>query len=180
MTFFDQTEWAEQHPEMAARLAEGRELAQQASRRMKRALWIAGLSAVALWFVFIRPLFAQTLDSPEFMRALENAARIWTVCSSGVCVSSRDEIGGITLDWVHDTWLNGKEVDPRTKRMCCGNNDTKLLDDSQVHAVKGGFLIDDTGEIVPYDREQPSPDGRYYISRWGGSTACFFGPLQGM
>ena len=39
----------------------------------------------------------------------------------------------------------------------------------------------DTGEIVTQDHAQPSPDGEYWVFRWGDPvrTQCFFAPLQG-
>jgi hypothetical protein len=79
----------------------------------------------------------------------------------------------------HDFWANGKEVDPVTKRVCCGQSDAKLLDQTEVHIVPGGYELDDTGEVVPYDHAQPSVDGRYWVFRWGGGTQCFFAPFNG-
>jgi hypothetical protein len=80
----------------------------------------------------------------------------------------------------HDAWWNGKEVDPATKRMCCGDNDVKHLTREQVKAVPGGYLLQDTGEIIPEARAQPSPDGEYWVFRWGSpiQTQCFFAPVQ--
>src|SRR6202012_5783263 len=77
----------------------------------------------------------------------------------------------------HDFWANGKEVDPVTKRVCCGQADAKLLDKTEVQVVPGGYKLDDTGEIVPYDHAQPSVDGQYWVFRWGGGTQCFFAPF---
>jgi len=77
----------------------------------------------------------------------------------------------------HDFWENGKAVDPVTKRVCCGQNDAKMLDQTQVHATVGGYKLDDTGEIVPYEHTQPSVDGQYWVFRWGGGTQCFFAPM---
>jgi hypothetical protein len=33
----------------------------------------------------------------------------------------------------HDTWMDGKRVDPLTKKLCCGENDCKLLPPETVH-----------------------------------------------
>jgi hypothetical protein len=78
----------------------------------------------------------------------------------------------------HDHWWNGKEVDPITKRVCCGDNDAKHLDKSQVQVVKGGYRLLDTGEFVPFAHAQPSVDGEYWVFRWGNprKTQCFFAP----
>ena len=81
----------------------------------------------------------------------------------------------------HDKWWNGKEVDPATKRYCCGDNDIKHLTREEVKIVPGGYQLFDTGEIVTQDHAQPSPDGEYWVFRWGDPvrTQCFFAPLQG-
>jgi len=78
----------------------------------------------------------------------------------------------------HDKWWNGKEVDPATKRYCCGDNDVKHLTREEVKIVPGGYELQDTGEFVPESRTQPSVDGEYWVFRWGHptSTQCFFAP----
>jgi hypothetical protein len=78
----------------------------------------------------------------------------------------------------HNHWWNGKEVDPVTKRVCCGDNDAKHLDKSEVQVVKGGYRLLDTGEFVPFAHAQPSVDGEYWVFRWGNprKTQCFFAP----
>lgn len=48
----------------------------------------------------------------------------------------------------HDQWWNGKEVDPVTKRVCCGQADAKHLEKAEVQVVPGGYRLDDTGETV--------------------------------
>ena len=60
----------------------------------------------------------------------------------------------------HDKWWNGKEVDPSTKRYCCGDNDIKHLTREEVKIVPGGYQLFDTGEVVTQDHAQPSPLGR--------------------
>ena len=79
----------------------------------------------------------------------------------------------------HDQWWNGKEVDPVTKRVCCGQSDAKHLERTEVHVVPGGYELDDTGEIVAESRTQPSVDGEFWVFRWGGGTQCFFAPFNG-
>ena len=82
----------------------------------------------------------------------------------------------------HEKWWNGKEVDPATKRYCCGDNDIKHLTREQVKVTPEGFQLGDTGEIVPHARTQPSPDGEFWVFRWGSpvQTQCFFAPVQSM
>jgi hypothetical protein len=66
----------------------------------------------------------------------------------------------------HDQWLNGYEVDPVLKLMCCGPNDTKLVD-GLVRLSAGGMSIyfdDRPDEIIPFSRVQPSPDGHWWRS----------------
>jgi hypothetical protein len=79
----------------------------------------------------------------------------------------------------HDAWWNGKEVDPSTRRYCCGENDVKHLTREEVRVTTGGYRLEDTGETVPFRRVQPSPDGEFWVFRWGGQTQCFFAPPDG-
>ena len=82
----------------------------------------------------------------------------------------------------HDKWWNGRDVDPATKRYCCGDNDIKHLTREEVKVVPGGYQLGDTGEFVPQARTQPSVDGEYWVFRWGSplQTQCFFAPVQSM
>ena len=82
----------------------------------------------------------------------------------------------------HDKWWNGREVDPTTKRYCCGDNDIKHLAKEQVKLVPGGYQLADTGEFVAAERTQPSIDGEYWVFRWGNpvQVQCFFAPVQSM
>jgi hypothetical protein len=50
----------------------------------------------------------------------------------------------------HDTWLNGDEVDPVTKGMCCGIDDTKVVDDLVRANANGSiWFIDLPGMLIP-------------------------------
>ena len=82
----------------------------------------------------------------------------------------------------HDNWWNGNEVDPSTKRECCGDNDVQHLTRDQVKIKPGGYEIAETGEFVPASRTQPSVDGEYWVFRWGNpmQVQCFFAPVQSM
>jgi hypothetical protein len=83
----------------------------------------------------------------------------------------------------HDWWLNGKEVDPVLKLMCCGPNDTKLVD-SLVRLSADGksiYFNDRPTEIILFSRIQPSPDGHWWRSIDDGDeekaiVRCVFGP----
>ncbi len=79
----------------------------------------------------------------------------------------------------HEKWWNGTEVDPATKRMCCGDNDIKHLTREEVRITREGYLLHDTGETIPFARVQPSPDGEFWVFRWGSPVVaqCFFAPV---
>jgi len=79
----------------------------------------------------------------------------------------------------HDFWLDGSRVDPLTKAMCCGENDTKQVPRELVEQTRAGLRFRDTGETIPWARVQPSPDGAYWRSTWGGETKCVFAPVAG-
>jgi hypothetical protein len=87
--------------------------------------------------------------------------------------------GAIRAAQAHDFWANGEAVDPLTKRYCCGQNDAKRLAREDVRVTRSGYQLSDTGETVPFARTQPSPDGAFWVFRWGGQTQCFFAPVNG-
>lgn len=77
----------------------------------------------------------------------------------------------------HEAWIDGTQVDPQTKRYCCGNNDAFHLEPSQVRVTRDGYKLD-TGETIPFERTQPSPDGEFWKFVWGGQVQCFFAPVS--
>lgn len=79
----------------------------------------------------------------------------------------------------HNFWLNSAQVDPQTKLLCCGQNDCHLIPVTNAHPTSAGYSLDDTGEVIPWPRVQPSPDGGIWACRWGGETKCFFAPVPG-
>ncbi len=85
-------------------------------------------------------------------------------------------MGGSAM--AHEFWANGAEVDPWTKRVCCGEHDAKILQPAQVRVTREGYLLSDTGETIAFDRTQPSPDGKIWAFRWAGETQCFFAPPE--
>jgi hypothetical protein len=88
-------------------------------------------------------------------------------------------VSPMTNALAHDFWIDGQRVDPQTKKLCCGENDCRIVPDSVVHITPWGYRLDDTGETIPMSRVQPSPDGLTWRCRWGGETQCFFSPNLG-
>jgi hypothetical protein len=84
--------------------------------------------------------------------------------------------------FAHDSWLNGFEVDPITKGVCCGVDDTKLVDDLVRANANGSiWFIDQPDMLIPQERIQPSPDGHWWRSMTtyeAGFTTirCVYGP----
>jgi len=46
-------------------------------------------------------------------------------------------------------------------RECCGEGDCKIVDTPKMERKPEGYLIN--GQIVPFDRVRPSPDGEWHI-----------------
>jgi len=86
-------------------------------------------------------------------------------------------LGGARVE-AHDEWLSGQRVDPKTKELCCSGADTKVVDDLVQSAAGGVSFTDRPGEVIPFIRIQPSPDGHWWRSTWGGQTRCVFGPMS--
>ena len=76
----------------------------------------------------------------------------------------------------HDYWSDGRKVDPITKQLCCSGADTTQIPLKMLKMEMVGVRLLDTGELIPFERIQPSPDDNIWVSRWGGSTKCFFYP----
>jgi hypothetical protein len=83
----------------------------------------------------------------------------------------------------HNSWFNGFEVDPITKGICCGIDDTKHADDVvRANADGSIWFIDIPGLLIPPKRIQPSPDGHWWRSVSSGgiegviTVHCVFGP----
>lgn len=54
---------------------------------------------------------------------------------------------------------------------CCSNTDCYPIDWADIEYVAGeGWLIKDTGQIVPFDKVQVSPDERFHICVHGGEN----------
>jgi hypothetical protein len=98
--------------------------------------------------------------------------------------------GPIFPAFAHDFWDNKQRVDPVTKKLCCGQNDCRKLQPSDVRQVDDGWEILDLDKIwrtVSIASTQPSPDGKFYVCEYGwgldpetprGHIKCFFAPLS--
>ncbi len=76
-------------------------------------------------------------------------------------------------------WIQRGQYMNAAGELCCGERDCRELADGDVTATAAGYYVKSTKEIVPYREATPSPDGRYWICRWGGARKCFFAPPPG-
>jgi hypothetical protein len=49
----------------------------------------------------------------------------------------------------HDFWPDSRRVDPATKKLCCGENDSWMVPLEVAHVTQYGYRLDDTNEIIP-------------------------------
>jgi len=68
---------------------------------------------------------------------------------------------------------------------CCRNQDCAQISEDDVMALQGGWGVKATGEVIPYDTAQPSPDGSYHRcsprfadTHEADRTICLFVPPQ--
>lgn len=108
--------------------------------------------------------------------------------------------GMITSSFGHEWWGNGTEVDPVTKRNCCGKSDCKFIDEKTLKrkVTPQGIVLEFPNPVpptkglefmykkqikgtIPYRRVKPSPDGKYWacISP-GGNIICYWEPNSGV
>lgn len=60
---------------------------------------------------------------------------------------------------------------------CCGEGDCVMLPKDSVAVTSRGYLVKQTGEVVPRREAMPSPDGAFWrCKRPDGSRRCFFAP----
>ncbi|ESR24844.1 hypothetical protein [Lutibaculum baratangense] len=66
---------------------------------------------------------------------------------------------------------------------CCSDRDCKPVEATAVRFTEAGWLIERTGETIPFEKARVSPDGRYHICSAGGNpdgrTICLFTPGTG-
>ena len=100
----------------------------------------------------------------------------------------------------HEWWGNGTEVDPETKRNCCGKDDCRFIDEKTLirKVTPQGIYLEfpnpvppikelefmykkKVKETIPYRRVKPSPDGKYWacISP-RGDIICYWEPNSGV
>jgi hypothetical protein len=85
----------------------------------------------------------------------------------------------------HDVWSNGEPVPAWVKKACCGPEDVHHLSPNQVHLTLAGWRVDSYPDLIPIGKEQPSPDGGYWIfyrTIINGDKSivyCFFTPFSG-
>jgi hypothetical protein len=97
-------------------------------------------------------------------------------------------IGGLALcaapALAHDHWFDGSRVDPVLKLQCCGDDDTKMVDELVRLSVDGHgvYFIDQPGALISFSRVQPSPDGHWWRSIADDDETltirCVFGPYS--
>jgi hypothetical protein len=78
----------------------------------------------------------------------------------------------------HDHWISHNFA------WCCGNEDCAPVKTENVRVVPGGYLIVQTGEVIPESQALPSVDGEYWRCQYmkgalKGQTRCFFRGLAG-
>jgi hypothetical protein len=75
----------------------------------------------------------------------------------------------------HDSWINRGGYRSAAGELCCGEGDCFTVNGVTSSTV--GYLLNETGELVPYSEALPSPDGAYWrCKRTDGSRRCFFAP----
>ena len=66
---------------------------------------------------------------------------------------------------------------------CCHDRDCRPVPPEAVKLTPRGWQIQTTGETIPFDKAQYSPDGRFHICSYGGvpeaKTICLFTPGAG-
>jgi hypothetical protein len=80
----------------------------------------------------------------------------------------------------HDFWINhGNYKSPRGEH-CCGDNDCSMVPAGDVKGTPNGWLIESSGELVPYSETHSSEDGEFWrCERYDESRRCFFAPQPG-
>ncbi len=78
----------------------------------------------------------------------------------------------------HDHWINHHFA------WCCGEEDCAPIPAGEVRIQPGGYLIVQTGEVIPESKALPSADGQYWrcqylVGSLKGQTRCFFRGLPG-
>jgi hypothetical protein len=79
--------------------------------------------------------------------------------------------------YAHDFWIDHSNYKAPTGEHCCGDNDCKMLEESDMQATPAGWFIRSMDETIPYSEAQTSEDGAFWrCKRSDGSRRCFFAP----
>lgn len=81
------------------------------------------------------------------------------------------------------TWAVKARAHDWYPQSCCSDTDCKPVPDAAVRFTPAGWLIVRTGEVWPFSRARPSPDGQFHRCSHSGldeaGTICLFVPGQG-
>ncbi|MGQ7793991.1 hypothetical protein ACUN0C_16405 [Faunimonas sp. B44] len=69
-------------------------------------------------------------------------------------------------------------------KSCCGGEDCEPVAKETIALTSGGWLVKNTGEVIPFSTAKASPDGQYHrcrmrVSQPNSSTRCLFVPDMG-
>jgi hypothetical protein len=80
----------------------------------------------------------------------------------------------------HDTWISRNRLtDPQSGEWCCNHIDCAMVPAGGVSESSGGYLVGETGEVIPYQRIiWKSQDGVWWRCRnmRTNATRCLIGP----
>jgi hypothetical protein len=77
----------------------------------------------------------------------------------------------------HDLWISRGGYRNLAGEWCCGEGDCSVVPGEAVSISAGGYVLQEIGEVVPFNEAQPSPDGAFWrCRRSDGTRRCFFAP----
>jgi hypothetical protein len=83
----------------------------------------------------------------------------------------------------HESWISSNRLtDPQSGEWCCNHIDCAAVPAGGLSESSGGFLVGETGEVIPYHRViWRSQDGTWWRCRnmRTNATRCLIGPPQG-
>ncbi|MYZ50364.1 hypothetical protein [Propylenella binzhouense] len=67
---------------------------------------------------------------------------------------------------------------------CCGGQDCEPVSNRSIQFTSRGWLVKNTGEVIPFSVAKASPDGQFHrcrmkVSQPDSSTRCLFVPFTG-
>ena len=108
-----------------------------------------------------------------------------------ICLSSLSSLAALFaathVAFAHDSWISRHQfLDPKTGAQCCDEHDCSALEEREVKATEGGFLV--RGKyFVDRMRVLSSADGSYWACFNSEGTGahdrkmdvrCFFAPMN--